>query len=422
MKRGLGHVPVLAAWMLIAALAPSADAAPRHAKARALERSHAAAASALARAQGPRPGHGVVTGRELTPALAELSARYEALDPAERREADRLLARPTDGAGDPEVHGYTVPEHAPFCTANLCMHWVTTTDDAPDLTDGDLDDVPDVVEDMAAEFTTARTAENVTLGWQNPISDGARGGNAGKVDVYLAELAGAGLLGYAATDPGQADAHHRFAYMVMDDDYAGQADPVTAMQVTAAHEYNHVLQFGYDAAQDTWMAESTAVWMEDRVHDAADSYLGFIPSWATLHQIPLAKTFATKHYGSSVWNMWLDARYGPDLIRAAWEGSAGASPSRLRPARTTPRSQPAATTASRRRSSPSPRTWRSGAPRRPSRRAPRTRTRSAAEASRRAARRSLLRWTTRSTPSTPSRSPRADGPRCSGSTASCPRA
>jgi hypothetical protein len=331
MKRGPGHVRVLAAWMLIAALAPSADAAPRHAKARALERSHVAAASALARARALRAGHGVVTGRELTPALAELSARYEALDPAERREADRLLARPTDGAGDPEVHGYTVPEHAPFCTANLCMHWVTTTDDAPDLTDGDLDDVPDVVEDMAAEFTTARTAENVTLGWQNPISDGARGGNAGKVDVYLAELAGAGLLGYAATDPGQADAHHRFAYMVMDDDYAGQADPVTAMQVTAAHEYNHVLQFGYDAAQDTWMAESTAVWMEDRVHDAADSYLGFIPSWATLHQIPLAKTFATKHYGSSVWNMWLDARYGPDLIRAAWEVSAGASPQSFAP-------------------------------------------------------------------------------------------
>ncbi len=77
----------------------------------------------------------MVTGRELTPALAELSARYEALDPAERREADRLLARPTDGAGDPQGDGYTVPEHAPFCTANFCLHWVTSTADAPDLTD-----------------------------------------------------------------------------------------------------------------------------------------------------------------------------------------------------------------------------------------------------------------------------------------------
>ena len=127
MKRGVGRVGVLVAWALLAAPAPSADAAPRDAKERALDRSHAAAESALAHARALREGRGVVTGRELTPALAELSARYEALAPAERREADRLLARPTDGATDPQAHGYTVPEHIPFCTANFCMHWVTTT-------------------------------------------------------------------------------------------------------------------------------------------------------------------------------------------------------------------------------------------------------------------------------------------------------
>src|SRR6185436_19954050 len=152
MKRGLGRLLVLVAWVLLAALAPAADAAPRDAKVRALERSHAAAESALDRARALRAGRGVVNGRELTPALAELSARYEALDPAERREADRLLARPTDGAGDPLGDGYTVPEHAPLCTASFCLHWVTSTADAPDLTDSDGDDVPDYVETMAAQF------------------------------------------------------------------------------------------------------------------------------------------------------------------------------------------------------------------------------------------------------------------------------
>jgi hypothetical protein len=331
MKRGRRRLPVLMAWVLLAALAPSADAAPRDAKARALDRSHAAAASALDRARALRAGRGVVTGRELTPALAELSARYEALDPAEQRGADRLLARPTDGASDPQAHGYTVPEHAPFCTANFCMHWVTSTTDAPDLTDGDSDGAPDVVEQMAAELQAVRASENGTFGWAAPISDGVRGGGVGKVDVYLADLNGTSLLGYAATDTGQADPHHKFAYMVMDNDYAGQADSVAAMQVTAAHEYNHVLQFAYDAAQDTWMFESTAVWMEDRVYDTIDHYLGFIPTWAPLDEVPLAKTFPDKHYGSAVWNMWLDAQHGPDLIRDAWAGSAGASPQSFAP-------------------------------------------------------------------------------------------
>src|SRR5690349_18570853 len=125
MKCRLGRLPVLAAWVLL--IAPAADAAPRDAKARALERSHSGAEAALTRAHALRAGRGVHTGRELTPALAELAARYEALDPAERRDADRLFARPTDGAGDPQAHGWTVPEHAPYCTANVCIHWVEST-------------------------------------------------------------------------------------------------------------------------------------------------------------------------------------------------------------------------------------------------------------------------------------------------------
>ena len=230
------------------------------------------------------------------------------------------------------------------------------------------------------------------------------------------------MLGYAATDPGQADPHQKFAYMVMDNDYADQGDPAAVMQVTAAHEYNHVLQFAYDAAQDTWMFESTAVWMEDRVYDAVDDYLGYIPTWATLDEIPLAKTFEDKHYGSAVWNMWLDAQHGPDLIRDAWEGSAGASPQSFAPG-----AYDAALTAGGHPGfSPSfvsfvadLAEWRTASafPR-----APCTPTRSAGGTSRRVARRSRRRWTTRPTPSTRSRSPRAAGPRCSGSTASSPRA
>src|SRR5688500_14627571 len=85
----------------------------------------APAVAALERAQDLRAGRGVVTGRELTLALARLAARYEALTPQGRREADRLLARPTDGAGDPQGDGWTVAEHSPpFCTTNFCIHWV----------------------------------------------------------------------------------------------------------------------------------------------------------------------------------------------------------------------------------------------------------------------------------------------------------
>ena len=59
---------------------------------------------------------------------------------------------------------------------------------------------------------------------------------------------------------------------MLDNDYdpsqfPGYTDPLAPMQVTAAHEYNHVLQYDYDAFQDTWMFESTATWAEEKVFD-----------------------------------------------------------------------------------------------------------------------------------------------------------
>ena len=58
---------------------------------------------------------------------------------------------------------------------------------------------------------------------------------------------------------------------MIDNDYAPLqfpgTTPLTDLEVTLAHEYNHVLQFGYDAFQDTWFVESTATWMEDQVYD-----------------------------------------------------------------------------------------------------------------------------------------------------------
>ena len=103
--------------------------------------------------------------------------------------------------------------------------------------------------------------------------------------------------------------------------------------MTLAHEYNHVLHFTYDALEDTWMFESTAVWMEDQVYNSINDYLQYLPRWATLTGQPLtqfqgANTVDTgtsiKVYGSAVWNHWLANRYGRDVVRTAWERSVSA--------------------------------------------------------------------------------------------------
>jgi hypothetical protein len=236
-------------------------------------------------------------------------------------------ARPTDHP-DPNRNAYTVPEapHSPACGRHFCVHWVAEGIDAPSLTDGNGDGVPDYVERVQAVAEHVYSIENEKLGWRAPRSDGRKGGGKGKTDIYLDEIGGA-LFGYAVPDRGQATKAHRFprhlhGYLVLDNNYEPFEFPGTTplhdLQVTIAHEYNHILQFGYDAYQDIWFAESSAVWMEDEVYNGNDDYLRYVRRWVKLFDTPLTAANSIKVYGSAVWNKWLAHRYGRSIVRSAW--------------------------------------------------------------------------------------------------------
>jgi Family of unknown function (DUF6055) len=228
-----------------------------------------------------------------------------------------------------------VPEapRSPACASHFCVHWVAEGIDAPSLADGDGDGTPDFVERVLAVAEQVYAIENGKLGWQRPKSDGRQGGGKGKTDVYLAEIGGA-LFGYAAPDRGQASKDHRLprrlhGYLVLDNDYAPREFPGTTplhdLEVTVAHEYHHILQFGYDAYQDAWFAESTAVWMEDEVYDGINDYLRYVRRWVKYYDTPLTAN-SIKEYGSAVWSKWLARRYGPSLIRSAWSRATDTTP------------------------------------------------------------------------------------------------
>jgi hypothetical protein len=260
----------------------------------------------------------------IVPAVARAGDQWTFRQPA---------ARPTDHP-DPARHSYTVPEApaSPACAGRFCVHWVAEGIDAPDLADSngvaDGDGVPDYVEGILAVGAHVHAVENGKLGWREPRSDGRRGGGNGKTDVYLKEL-GRLLFGYAAPDRGQIPKGHRLprrlhSYLVLDNDYNPfqytGTKPLADLEVTFAHEYCHILQMGYDAYQDAWMAESTAVWMEDQVYNGINDYLRYVRRWVHLDRTPLTAN-AISEYGATVWNEWLVRQYGRDIIRNTWERS-----------------------------------------------------------------------------------------------------
>ena len=289
----------------------------------------------------PQPGAPPQESREVTLALHDLAVALPELEGAERRQAKRILARPTDHP-DPAGTEYRTAEAPPFCSAHFCIHYVVTTDDAPSLADAGVNGVPDYVEAVSAAAETSYAVENGALGWPPAKSDGTRGNPPaappGLLDVYLANIGAEGIFGYTATDPPPAQRCKRscFSYMVLDDDYSaaefGYPDPGIPLRVTMAHEYNHALQFGIDSIQDGWLLESTAVWAEENVFPGDNDYLNYLPRFAGTPGVPItdfAGAGGIKVYGAGVFQHWLDrgtGNYGPGVVLGSWLASTKTNP------------------------------------------------------------------------------------------------
>ncbi len=244
-------------------------------------------------------------------ALRDLWAIQGQLAGSERAMARRLLARPTDGPGDPLGFGYTVPAEQ-RCAKKVCIHWVSSTADAPPSTGW--------VRKALKTFNRVYKIETKRLDFRKPLKDGASGGNQ-KFDVYLKELGINGIQGYCAPET-RVQRFLATTYCVLDNNFTEWAgSPAKTQLVTAAHEFFHAVQNAYDAEEDRWVVESTATWMEERVADGLDRNRAYLAqSTVAQPNVPLDAYVqgATYQYGNWAFFEFLSSRYGKDVVRRLW--------------------------------------------------------------------------------------------------------
>jgi hypothetical protein len=320
----LPDVTPLRADALTQALRRGEIGTPRYALERATSVFHLGAVRARYGAvQRPDP-------RAATPILRDLTLRLNELSPADEERARRLLARPTDGAADPEGNGYTVAEATPRCRPDFCIHYVPSTVDAPPPRDANDDGVPDWVIRVRDLVRNVWRRETGALRYREPRSDSTspNNGGDGRLDVYLANLGDDRIYGYCTTDDPKADnpiatTFDVSAYCVIDDDFRepifSQHSPLDNTRVTVAHEFFHAVQAAYDWKEDLWLFEGTAAWVEDEVYDAINDnrqYLARSPLTASF--VPLDLGANGFQYGSWIYFRRLSERFGNRIVRSVW--------------------------------------------------------------------------------------------------------
>jgi hypothetical protein len=269
--------------------------------------------------------------------LRDLAARRGELAPAQRAAAERILARPTD-RGD-AIHGYRARARR-TCGTQMCFWWVTRTHDAPSLVDRNRNRVPDWVDLTRATFGRVWLTQVREYRYRAPLNDrrSRSHGPNGKLDIYIADVGAEGLYGYCTTDDPRGGWRLAVsAYCVVDDDFArrqfeGGAIGRQALEVTAAHEFFHAVQYAYDWREDLWFMEGTAAWIEDEVYDDVNDnrqYLRTSPLssrlfWYSLDWYDPDPGDPNAGFKYGVWIFWryLSERFGRDVVRETWERAA----------------------------------------------------------------------------------------------------
>ncbi len=220
--------------------------------------------------------------------------------------------------------------------------------------DNDGNGVPDYIDSVGVILEHVWSVETGTLGYNPPPSDGFYpSGIDGRYDVFVLDIAtvpslGSDIYGVTFQDSLYLDGTDMKAtsFLVLDNDYSSIAiykdHPLEALRVTAAHEFFHAIQFGYDPKEfeydnvfheqrHHWL-EMSAVWMEEQVYDDINDYYYYLGWFAQYTNLSLRTSRETIYpgvayqYAAVVWPLYLSQKFGQDIVRLIWEKCAEDAP------------------------------------------------------------------------------------------------
>lgn len=208
-------------------------------------------------------------------------------------------------------------------TGRFRIHYTTSGADA----------IPSIswVQTVAQTFDDVATAY-LSRGWRPaPTPAGS------PYDVYLRDLAPQKLYGQTTTSQALSSAGFPYAYgsfMEIDNNFTdsiyGSYSATQSLQITAAHEYQHAIQFGYNIFFDTWYAEATSTWYEDELYDGVNQLYNYLK--ASLQNTNLSLDITTDTSTGGGYGRWLFNRHlseshgGQVIIRSFWEQLASTAP------------------------------------------------------------------------------------------------
>lgn len=230
-------------------------------------------------------------------------------------------------------------------TVNFFRFYYTTSGtEAVATADANSNGVPDYVENMAAVFVKALSFYD-SCGYNRPP---VAASDNGRFCVYLSNSeAGDYVYGYSQPETTIGDNplttlkenSSTTSFMVMRNNYTGfgstAAELQIAMEVTAAHEFFHCVQFGYEVNNmESFVMEMCSTWAEDKVFPGDDDNWQYLTDIFGTPDVSIdwdealdgdavnySSAYAMHWYAAWIFMRYLTDQYGLDVPRLVYEAT-----------------------------------------------------------------------------------------------------
>ncbi len=230
-----------------------------------------------------------------------------------------------------------LPFAVPSRNNHFLIHYAQAGVDSVSRTDNNANGIPDYIDSVDFSMEYAWQVEIEEYGFNAPPPDNQKSGEGGpdaRLDVYVCNMP-KGFYGAAFPEMQNQLSDGRVpSFLVVDNNYDPktytQTNGIAALKVTTAHEFNHMVQFGYRCAiaplssiNQKTLYEATAVWFERVVHPDIDDFEQYTDAFL---EAPQKYGFATQEtddgvtgYAHALYIGYVAKQFGRDAVRTIWE-------------------------------------------------------------------------------------------------------
>lgn len=217
-----------------------------------------------------------------------------------------------------------------YDTGIFRFHYTVDGNHGVDEMDSNSNTIPDYIEIMSETFVHVYDIQINEMGYTRPPGDAwiesypgdYDYGGSNHYDIYVRRLSSS-YYGYVQSEyTAQNTGNNEFSpsvneqnaftsYMAMRNNYNGfPKSELESIQVTAAHEFLHAIQYGYDGYEKPWLLEATAVWIEEEIYDEINDCYQYMNSWFNQPEKSLDHVGGTHWYGSWIFFEYIDEHLG----------------------------------------------------------------------------------------------------------------